>query len=55
VLTAEDFANNTVTTQEMGYYYGYQVIPEFALPLMTTLFLTGTLLAVATRKRKYPE
>jgi hypothetical protein len=55
VLTAEDFANNTITTQEMGYYYGYQVIPEFAIPLMATLFLTATLLAVATRIRKYQK
>jgi hypothetical protein len=50
-LTAEDHANNSITTQALGYYYGYQVIPEFSLALASLSF-TGILLTVLIRRTR---
>jgi len=56
IIIAQDYADHTITTLEMGFEYQYQVIPEF--PTMTIallLFLISTLLAVAFHKRKQSQ
>jgi len=53
VIEAEDNANNTITTEEMGYEYQYQVIPEFPTFLSLPLFMAATLLAVIIIRRKH--
>jgi hypothetical protein len=53
VVDAEDNANNTITTEEMGYEYQYQVIPEFPSFLILPLFMAATLLAVIVIRRKH--
>jgi uncharacterized protein YegL len=54
VLIAEDWAGNTITTQQMGYSYQYQVIPEFQSPLIVLTLMATTLAAIiAARKRRY--
>jgi hypothetical protein len=51
IVTAVDNANNTISTQQMGYKYQYHVVPE--LPTMLTLFLmmASTLFATVVYKR----
>ncbi len=56
VIIAEDNANNTITTADMGYEYQYHVIPEFPsatiiLPLFTAL---ATLIIITKKKHKQP-
>jgi hypothetical protein len=50
---AEDYANNTITTEEMGYTYQYHVVPEFPLFLILPLFVIATLLAVIVYRKKH--
>ena len=52
LIMAEDYANNTITTEEMGYTYQYHVVPEFPSFLILPLFMTATLLAVIVYRRK---
>jgi len=53
VLIAEDWAGNTITTQQMGYSYQYQVIPEFPSLLIAPILMATTLIAIlAVKKRK---
>ena len=54
VIIAEDNANHTITTVDMGYAYQYHVIPEFPSSLILPLFMTTTLLAAifCIRKQK---
>jgi len=52
VIIAEDNANNTITTEEMGYEYEYHVIPEFPSFLILPLFMMATILAVMVHRRK---
>ena len=40
VIITEDNANNTITTEEMGYEYHYHVIPEFSSFLLMPLFMS---------------
>jgi hypothetical protein len=52
-IIAEDKANNTITTEQLGFTCQYRVIPEFASFLVLELFLITTLLiAMAYEKRK---
>lgn len=53
MLIAEDNANNTITTQQMGYDYQYQVVQELP-PLLTAPILVATTLftVISVRKRK---
>jgi hypothetical protein len=51
VITAEDNANNTITTQDLGYTFQYRVIPEFATTLILPLLMAVTLLAVVAYKK----
>jgi len=52
LIMAEDYANNTITTEEMGYTYQYHVVTEFPSFLILPLFMTATLLAVIVYRRK---
>jgi hypothetical protein len=53
VLMATDFANNSITTEEMGFTYQYNVIPEFPGLLMLPLVLvTAWLIVTALKRRK---
>lgn len=46
-------AGNMITTQQMGYSYQYQVIPEFPSLLIVSILMATTLIAVlAAKKRK---
>jgi hypothetical protein len=55
VITAEDLAGNTITTDELGYKCQYAVAPEFQPPLLLTLLMTASLLALAVRRKKNPQ
>jgi hypothetical protein len=44
-IIAEDNANNTITTGEMGYEYQYHVIPELPSFIILSLFMLFTLIA----------
>ena len=46
IILAEDNAGNTITTDELGYEYQYQVIPEFLSFLVLSLLILTTLLAL---------
>lgn len=50
-IIAEDYGGNTITTQQMGQTYEYQVIPEFPswAPLLILLFAV-TAVAVIYRR-----
>jgi parallel beta-helix repeat protein len=53
-VEAVDSAGNTVNSEEMGFEFQYQVVPEF--PLLTVLFLfvlSSLLTALASRRRRY--
>lgn len=52
-ILAMDYANNTITTEELGYELVYQVIPEIPTStLMTLLLLVTTIAAILLRKIK---
>lgn len=53
VIIAEDNANNKITTEELGYQYQYQVIPEFPSFLILPLFMMATLLVAIVYRRKH--
>jgi len=50
-ITVEDNAGNIITSENLGYERGYQVIPESTLPLMFALLVVVTCLTVAVKKR----
>ena len=52
-IMAEDNANNTITTEEMGYEYKYHVIPEFPSFIIIPLFMIATSLLFALCRRKH--
>jgi len=50
-ILAIDYANNTITTEELGYELVYQVIPEIPTSTFTTiLLLVTTIAAILLRK-----
>lgn len=54
LIIATDEANITITTEEMGYKYQYEVVPESQLFLVLPIFLIATLVAsVFLKKREY--
>jgi branched-chain amino acid transport system substrate-binding protein len=53
IIIAEDNLGNQKTTEELGYEYKYQVIPEFQSFLILPLFMLATLLAVIVYRRKH--
>jgi hypothetical protein len=52
IIIAEDNANNTITSQDVGFTLKYHVIPEFTPALITLLFMTTSLLSTIVYKRK---
>jgi N-acetylneuraminic acid mutarotase len=50
-IIAEDNAGNTITTEQMGQTYEYQVIPEFPSWIILPLLLTVALVVTLYRKR----
>jgi parallel beta-helix repeat protein len=50
-ITVEDNAGNIITSANLGYELGYQVVPESTLPLMFALLVVVTCLTVAVKKR----
>jgi hypothetical protein len=51
-ITVEDNAGNIITSENLGYELGYQVVPEFTLPIMLALFVVVTCLTVAVQKAR---
>ena len=54
-ITVEDNAGNIVTSTNLGYELGYQVVPEFTLPIMLALFVVVACLTVAVQKARAGE
>jgi hypothetical protein len=54
VIIAEDNANHTITTVDMGYTYQYHVISEFPSFLIMPLFIIVTMLIAILYKRRRP-
>jgi hypothetical protein len=53
-ITAEDNVNNTITSQEMGYTYQYQAVPEFsALWPLSSFMITALLVIVFYKKKRF--
>jgi hypothetical protein len=52
IIIARDNVGNTVTTEEIGYDYGYHVIPEFPNWLILPLFMIATLFVMFIKKLK---
>lgn len=52
LITAEDNADNTITTQQLGFTCQYQVVPEFPSPMILAVLLVVTSLVVILAKRK---
>jgi len=50
-IIAEDNAGNTITTEQMGQTYEYQVIPEFPSWIILPLLLVATVLIILCKKR----
>jgi parallel beta-helix repeat protein len=55
VIIAEDSAGNTITTEQLGYEYEYQIVPEFPTWTSMLLILIVLTLAIAIYKRRLPE
>jgi hypothetical protein len=53
VIIAEDNAGNMRTTEELGFTYEYQVIPELEPSVMLVLLVTATLLVLGADRRKH--
>jgi len=53
VVVAEDFANNSITTQSMGHDYDYDVIPELPTSLLLPVLMIATLLSVIVYRRSH--
>ncbi|MFP3985501.1 MAG: hypothetical protein ACLFU9_06005, partial [Candidatus Bathyarchaeia archaeon] len=52
IIIAEDNADNTITTADMGYEYQYHVIPEFpSATIILPLFIALTTLVIITKKK----
>jgi WD40 repeat protein len=52
IIIAEDNANNTITSQELGYTLQYNVIPELTAVLALLLFMAAALIAATSHRRK---
>ena len=50
-ISAMDYANNTVATEELGYELVYQVIPEIPTSTLTTLLLLEEAIAAFLLRR----
>lgn len=52
IIIAEDNANNTITTEDMGYEYQYHVIQEFPSLITMSLLMLAMMLTIIMYKRK---
>jgi hypothetical protein len=52
IVMAEDNANNTITTEELGWTYQYNVIPEIAYAATLVIFVVMITLAAVFARRK---
>jgi len=52
-ILAEDNAGNTITTQELGYYYQYSVIPEFPSVIAALLGLAFAATTIILSKKRF--
>ena len=52
LIIATDESNNTITTEETGYKYQYEVVPEYPRFLVLLTFMTVSLLAVVILKKR---
>ena len=52
IIIAEDNLNNTITTQEMGLEYQYQVAPELQTILGPLILIVATMLVAMVHKRR---
>jgi hypothetical protein len=51
-ITVQDNAGNIITSENLGYKLGYQVVPEFTLPIMLALLVAVTCLTVTVQKTR---
>jgi parallel beta-helix repeat protein len=51
-IIAEDNAGNTITTQEIGLNYQYEVMPEYSALFILPLLMVGSLLMMILAKRQ---
>jgi hypothetical protein len=52
VIMVKDDANNTISTEELGYEYTYKVIPEFPSAIVLVLFMITTVIAIIRIRKK---
>ena len=52
VILVKDEANNTISTEELGYEYTYKVIPEFPSAIVLVLFIITTVIAIVCIRKK---
>lgn len=50
VVITEDEAGNIVSTEDLGYEYTYEVIPEYSMWLLPSLLLTAITIVVINKK-----
>ena len=55
IVMAEDNSNNAITTEEMGFDYQYQVIPEITYVASIVIFTVLITLAAVLGRRKIPK
>jgi parallel beta-helix repeat protein len=53
IVIADDGLGNRITTEDLGYVYEYQVVPEFPTFLVLPIFMIATLLVMIVYKRKH--
>lgn len=52
-VVAQDYANNSISTESLGYTYDYSVVPEFPLTATIALMLPLTILLGYAFRRRY--
>jgi hypothetical protein len=52
IIVAEDNFSNVISSQEMGFEYRYNVIPEFSSFLILPICIAATLLVNIVHRRK---
>jgi hypothetical protein len=53
MIIAEDNVGNAITTEQLGYEYEYQVVPEFTLStVVIALIIVTSLIAIISRKKR---
>jgi hypothetical protein len=52
MITAQDYANNTVSTDELGFTLQYDVIPELPVAILAPTLVVATLTAALAARRR---